>query len=163
VDRLAVEHPHPALVEQAVEQPLARHGGIDEFVVLMQFLPQSPDRARQADLPPGDIPEGHARLGEGGVTPACRPRPARPPRGGPGSGSARTGGNTGAPPPRNRARQADLPPGDIPEGHARLGEGGVPEDDAWVEAPITRSREQRQASWTGWPSNTRTPRSWNRR
>ncbi len=34
-----------------------RAGGL-----LVQFLPQSPDRARQADLPPGDIPEGHALL-----------------------------------------------------------------------------------------------------
>ncbi|MGY2050535.1 Hsp33 family molecular chaperone [Methylobacterium sp. JK268] len=33
-----------------------------------------------------------------------------------------------------RARAADLPPGDVPEGHARLDERGVPEDDAWVEA-----------------------------
>jgi hypothetical protein len=28
----------------------------------MQFLPQSPDRARQADLPPGDIPVGLAEI-----------------------------------------------------------------------------------------------------
>ncbi|KAA0123735.1 Hsp33 family molecular chaperone [Methylobacterium sp. P1-11] len=33
----------------------------------------------------------------------------------------------------DRARLADLPPGDIPEGHAHLS-GGAPEDDAWVEA-----------------------------
>ncbi|KMO43855.1 Hsp33-like chaperonin [Methylobacterium tarhaniae] len=34
-----------------------RAGGL-----LMQFLPHSPDRARLADLPPGDLPEGHALL-----------------------------------------------------------------------------------------------------
>ena len=34
----------------------------------------------------------------------------------------------------DRARLADLPPGDIPEGHAPLDPGAVPEDDAWVEA-----------------------------
>ena len=34
----------------------------------------------------------------------------------------------------DRMRQADLPAGDAPEGHARLDEAGVPEDDAWVEA-----------------------------
>ncbi len=33
----------------------------------------------------------------------------------------------------DRARLADLPPGDIPEGHVHLS-GGAPEDDAWVEA-----------------------------
>lgn len=33
-----------------------------------------------------------------------------------------------------RARSGDLPPGDIPEGHARLDEQAVPEDDAWIEA-----------------------------
>jgi molecular chaperone Hsp33 len=33
----------------------------------------------------------------------------------------------------DRARLADLPPGDIPEGHAHLS-GDAPEDDAWVEA-----------------------------
>lgn len=32
-----------------------RAGGL-----LVQFLPTSPERMRQADLPPGDIPEGHA-------------------------------------------------------------------------------------------------------
>lgn len=36
-----------------------RAGGL-----LMQFLPSSPERMRQADLPPGDAPEGHARLDE---------------------------------------------------------------------------------------------------
>ncbi|QRE77492.1 Hsp33 family molecular chaperone [Methylobacterium aquaticum] len=36
-----------------------RAGGL-----LMQFLPHSPDRARLADLPPGDLPEGHALLDE---------------------------------------------------------------------------------------------------
>ncbi|MFE1602745.1 Hsp33 family molecular chaperone [Methylobacterium sp. ID0610] len=34
-----------------------RAGGL-----LVQFLPQSIDRARAADLPPGDVPEGHERL-----------------------------------------------------------------------------------------------------
>ncbi|MCC0807278.1 Hsp33 family molecular chaperone [Methylobacterium sp. W2] len=34
----------------------------------------------------------------------------------------------------DRARLADLPPGDIPEGHAHLDTGAAPEDDAWVEA-----------------------------
>ncbi|MEH3146196.1 MAG: Hsp33 family molecular chaperone [Methylobacterium frigidaeris] len=52
-----------AVAEQVEEGTRAwRAGGL-----LLQFLPQSPDRARQADLPPGDIPEGHERLGEGGV------------------------------------------------------------------------------------------------
>jgi molecular chaperone Hsp33 len=32
-----------------------RAGGL-----LVQFLPSSPERMRQADLPPGDVPEGHA-------------------------------------------------------------------------------------------------------
>ena len=34
----------------------------------------------------------------------------------------------------DRARLADLPPGDIPEGHVHLDDNGAPEDDAWVEA-----------------------------
>ena len=34
----------------------------------------------------------------------------------------------------DRARLADLPPGDLPEGHVHFDEAGVPEDDAWVEA-----------------------------
>ncbi|WP_027173065.1 Hsp33 family molecular chaperone [Methylobacterium sp. 10] len=34
----------------------------------------------------------------------------------------------------DRARLADLPPGDIPEGHAHFDAGATPEDDAWVEA-----------------------------
>uniref|UniRef100_UPI0035CBC862 Hsp33 family molecular chaperone n=1 Tax=uncultured Methylobacterium sp. TaxID=157278 RepID=UPI0035CBC862 len=34
----------------------------------------------------------------------------------------------------DRARLADLPPGDIPEGHRHLDADGAPEDDAWVEA-----------------------------
>ncbi|MFD0933797.1 Hsp33 family molecular chaperone, partial [Methylobacterium trifolii] len=34
----------------------------------------------------------------------------------------------------DRARLADLPPGDIPEGHAHFDAAGAPEDDAWVEA-----------------------------
>lgn len=33
-----------------------------------------------------------------------------------------------------RMRQADLPPGDAPEGHVHLDEATAPEDDAWVEA-----------------------------
>jgi molecular chaperone Hsp33 len=33
-----------------------------------------------------------------------------------------------------RMRLADLPPGDAPEGHERLEENALPEDDAWVEA-----------------------------
>jgi molecular chaperone Hsp33 len=33
-----------------------------------------------------------------------------------------------------RARQADLHPGDIPEGHSAQESGARPEDDAWVEA-----------------------------
>lgn len=35
-----------------------RAGGL-----LVQFLPQSVDRARLSDLPPGDVPEGHVHLG----------------------------------------------------------------------------------------------------
>ncbi|MCJ2079575.1 Hsp33 family molecular chaperone [Methylobacterium sp. E-016] len=34
----------------------------------------------------------------------------------------------------DRARLADLPPGDIPEGRVHLDENGTQEDDAWVEA-----------------------------
>jgi molecular chaperone Hsp33 len=34
----------------------------------------------------------------------------------------------------DRARLADLPPGDIPEGRVHFDAAGVPEDDAWVEA-----------------------------
>lgn len=34
----------------------------------------------------------------------------------------------------DRMRQADLPPGDAPEGHVHLDEATAPEDDAWVEA-----------------------------
>ncbi|GEP09392.1 Hsp33 family molecular chaperone [Methylobacterium gnaphalii] len=34
----------------------------------------------------------------------------------------------------DRMRQADLNPGDAPEGHERLDENALPEDDAWVEA-----------------------------
>ena len=33
-----------------------------------------------------------------------------------------------------RMRQADLPPGDAPEGHTHLDETAIPEDDAWIEA-----------------------------
>ncbi|GJE02133.1 Hsp33 family molecular chaperone [Methylobacterium isbiliense] len=58
----------PTKVRLAVAEQLEegerrwRAGGL-----LVQFLPQSPERARLADLPPGDIPEGHARLDEGQV------------------------------------------------------------------------------------------------
>jgi molecular chaperone Hsp33 len=47
-------------VAEAVDGGAAhwRAGGL-----IVQFLPQSIDRARLADLPPGDIPEGHAHLG----------------------------------------------------------------------------------------------------
>lgn len=47
-------------VAEAVEEGAGRWraGGL-----IVQFLPQSIDRARLADLPPGDIPEGHAHLG----------------------------------------------------------------------------------------------------
>lgn len=47
-------------VAEAVEEGAGhwRAGGL-----IVQFLPQSIDRARLADLPPGDIPEGHAHLG----------------------------------------------------------------------------------------------------
>jgi molecular chaperone Hsp33 len=38
-----------------------RAGGL-----LVQFLPTSPDRVRQADLDPGDIPEGHPSAGRSG-------------------------------------------------------------------------------------------------
>ncbi|WP_426315608.1 Hsp33 family molecular chaperone [Methylobacterium fujisawaense] len=46
-------------VAEAVEEGAGRWraGGL-----LVQFLPQSVDRARLADLPPGDIPEGHRHL-----------------------------------------------------------------------------------------------------
>ena len=55
----------PTQVRLAVAEQVAgegsrwRAGGL-----LMQFLPTSPDRMRQADLPPGDAPEGHALLTE---------------------------------------------------------------------------------------------------
>ncbi len=47
-------------VAESVEEGAGhwRAGGL-----IVQFLPQSIDRARLADLPPGDIPEGHAHLG----------------------------------------------------------------------------------------------------
>ena len=59
----------PTLVRLAVAEALEegrsrwRAGGL-----LVQFLPQSTDRARLADLPPGDIPEGRAHL-DAGETP----------------------------------------------------------------------------------------------
>jgi molecular chaperone Hsp33 len=58
----------PTQVRLAVAEEFAggattyRAGGL-----LVQFLPQSIDRARLADLPPGDIPEGHAHFDAGGV------------------------------------------------------------------------------------------------
>ncbi|MBY0254041.1 MAG: Hsp33 family molecular chaperone [Methylobacterium organophilum] len=50
-----------------------------------------------------------------------------------GAGRWRAGGLQFLPQSVDRARLADLPPGDIPEGHAHLS-GEAPEDDAWVEA-----------------------------
>ncbi|MGC5780724.1 Hsp33 family molecular chaperone [Methylobacterium sp. NFXW15] len=56
----------PTVVRLAVAESVGeasgawRAGGL-----IVQFLPQSTDRARLADLPPGDIPEGHVHLGEG--------------------------------------------------------------------------------------------------
>ncbi|PXW58571.1 Hsp33 family molecular chaperone [Methylobacterium sp. B4] len=53
----------PTLVRLAVAEQMEggesrwRAGGL-----LVQFLPTSPDRLRQADLPPGDAPEGHEIL-----------------------------------------------------------------------------------------------------
>lgn len=46
-------------VAEAVEEGAGhwRAGGL-----IVQFLPQSIDRARLADLPPGDIPEGHTHM-----------------------------------------------------------------------------------------------------
>ncbi len=58
----------PTQVRLAVAEEFAngattyRAGGL-----LVQFLPQSVDRARLADLPPGDIPEGHAHFDAQGV------------------------------------------------------------------------------------------------
>ena len=55
----------PTRVRLAVAESLEagatrwRAGGL-----LVQFLPSSPERMRQADLPPGDAPEGHANLTE---------------------------------------------------------------------------------------------------
>ncbi|UMY16056.1 Hsp33 family molecular chaperone [Methylobacterium organophilum] len=51
-------------VAEALEGGAARWraGGL-----LVQFLPTSPERMRQADLPPGDAPEGYARLDEAGL------------------------------------------------------------------------------------------------
>ncbi len=54
----------PTVVRLAVAE--AVDGGADHWRaggLIVQFLPQSIDRARLADLPPGDIPEGHAHLG----------------------------------------------------------------------------------------------------
>jgi molecular chaperone Hsp33 len=56
----------PTQVRLAVAEQFAggaktyRAGGL-----MIQFLPQSIDRARLADLPPGDIPEGHAHFDAG--------------------------------------------------------------------------------------------------
>ncbi len=54
----------PTVVRLAVAE--AVDGGAGHWRaggLIVQFLPQSIDRARLADLPPGDIPEGHAHLG----------------------------------------------------------------------------------------------------
>ncbi|HEX8664442.1 MAG TPA: Hsp33 family molecular chaperone [Beijerinckiaceae bacterium] len=54
----------PTRVRLAVAEELAggerawRAGGL-----MVQFLPASPERMRQADLPPGDVPEGHPSEG----------------------------------------------------------------------------------------------------
>lgn len=55
----------PTRVRLAVAEQL--EGGVSRWRaggLLMQFLPSSPERMRQADLPPGDAPEGHALLDE---------------------------------------------------------------------------------------------------
>jgi len=54
----------PTIVRLAVAESLGEGAGHWRAVgLIVQFLPQSIDRARLADLPPGDIPEGHAHLG----------------------------------------------------------------------------------------------------
>ncbi|AWN45856.1 Hsp33 family molecular chaperone [Methylobacterium terrae] len=55
----------PTRVRLAVAEQVEGEGGNWRAGgLLMQFLPHSPDRARLADLPPGDLPEGHALLDE---------------------------------------------------------------------------------------------------
>jgi molecular chaperone Hsp33 len=52
----------PTRVRLAVGEELTGGDGGHAFRaggLLVQFLPQSPERMRQADLPPGDAPEGH--------------------------------------------------------------------------------------------------------
>ncbi len=50
----------PTRVRLAVaEQFQGRHRAYRAGGLLVQFLPTSPERARQGDLPPGDVPEGH--------------------------------------------------------------------------------------------------------
>ena len=54
----------PTSVRLAVaEQFEAGHHAYRAGGVLVQFLPSSPDRMRQADLPPGDVPVGHPTRG----------------------------------------------------------------------------------------------------
>ncbi|TNC10745.1 Hsp33 family molecular chaperone [Methylobacterium terricola] len=53
----------PTRVRLAVAEQVEGEGGNWRAGgLLVQFLPHSPDRARLADLPPGDLPEGHALL-----------------------------------------------------------------------------------------------------
>jgi molecular chaperone Hsp33 len=55
----------PTRVRLAVAEQVEGGGGSWRAGgLLVQFLPHSPDRARLADLPPGDLPEGHALLDE---------------------------------------------------------------------------------------------------
>jgi molecular chaperone Hsp33 len=54
----------PTRVRLAVGETFVGAGGTGHHAwraggILVQFLPQSPERARQQDLPPGDAPEGH--------------------------------------------------------------------------------------------------------
>jgi molecular chaperone Hsp33 len=54
----------PTRVRLAVGETFVGAGGTGHHSwraggILVQFLPQSPDRARQQDLPPGDAPDGH--------------------------------------------------------------------------------------------------------
>lgn len=53
----------PTRVRLAVAEQVEGEGGNWRAGgLLVQFLPHSPDRARLADLPPGDLPEGHTLL-----------------------------------------------------------------------------------------------------
>ena len=122
------EDPHAALVEQPVEQPLARDRGIDQLDVLdgrdqrAALRPRRrPRRRRGARCRPGASPgsrsgRASARAPWAGTAAGCRRRASgggrrrgrrgapRRPRGGPGSGSARSAGNIRAP------RLRGLPP-----------------------------------------------------